>query len=146
MFNKSKTDSVASPQFIMDWTRATFGTFFDPCPLIENWDPDKHTNGLAIEWGAVNYVNPPFSKACRFVKKAYEEYAKNKVIVLLCKTELTGRKTFKGLCDIVFFRKPVCFPKYKGKAPPFVCCLLVFHPRSANNFYFFEELSGKEFN
>ena len=145
MYRKSKTDSVRSPKYIFDWVKATWGMYFDPCPFIENWSAEKHIDALKIDWESVNYVNPPFSRACRFIKKAYEQHAKGKTIIFLCKTELTGRKSFKGNCDIVFFKQPVCFPAYGGKAPPFVCCLLIFHPKSQNKFYFFEELLGDEF-
>lgn len=146
MYRKSKTDSVRSPDYIFEFVEKTFGLYFDPCPLVENWDPEKNQDGLEIEWGDVNFVNPPFSRGCRFLKKAYEQHEKGKTVIFLCKTEVTGRKSFAGNCDIVFFKKPVCFPGYAGRAPPFVCCMLIFHSKSQNKFFFFEDLEGGEFN
>jgi hypothetical protein len=145
MQRKSKTDSVRSPKYILDWVKKNWGMYFDPCPYVENWSSEKHTDGLKIEWGKVNYVNPPFSKSCSFLKKTYIEHTKGKIVVFLCKTSITGRKSFKGNCDIIFFRNAVCFPGYEGRPPPFVCCLLIFHPKSNNSFYIFEALVGNEF-
>ena len=65
---------------------AEFGFDFDPCPFPRPAD----FNGLAMEWGAVNYVNPPFRRTdgnvdgpTAFVRKAIEEQAKGRSIVLL---------------------------------------------------------------
>ena len=143
---RSRTDSVRTPPHILSWMRETFGEYFDPCPYIEDWSADKHTNGLKIDWKDLNYVNPPFSKGFLFLKKAYKEVAKGKTIVFLCKTEMTGRKCFKGMCDIIFFKTPVSFPGYGGTPPRFVCCLLVFHKSACNKFFFYETLVGTEFN
>lgn len=45
-----------SPPAYLDDVRRRFGNFFDPCPYPKPDDFD----GLTCEWGAVNYVNPPF--------------------------------------------------------------------------------------
>lgn len=52
---------------------------FDPCPYQANFD------GLSMEWGGVNFVNPPYSRRLKeaFVNKALEESRKGKVCVLL---------------------------------------------------------------
>lgn len=52
---------------------------FDPCPYQANFD------GLSVEWGGVNFVNPPYSRRLKeaFVNKALEESRKGKVCVLL---------------------------------------------------------------
>ncbi len=57
--------------------RAEFGSFFDPCPLNPTFD------GLQIEWGNVNYVNPPFSQAKAWVAKGKAEWLKGKTVVFL---------------------------------------------------------------
>ena len=59
-----------------------FNFDFDPCPLqhnLEDW------NGLEVEWGSCNFVNPPYSRKLKelFVKKAIEESKKGKTCVLL---------------------------------------------------------------
>lgn len=61
---------------------------FDPCPFPK---PDDF-NGLTIEWGSSNYVNPPFGSFMQdgkkkgptaWARKAIEEYRKGKRVVLV---------------------------------------------------------------
>lgn len=67
---------------------AEFAFDFDPCPypLPDNFD------GLTCEWGASNYVNPPFGSIIHqskkkgptaWVRKAIEEWQKGKCVVLV---------------------------------------------------------------
>lgn len=67
---------------------AEFRFTFDPCPhpMPEGFD------GLTCEWGASNYVNPPFGSIIHhsrkkgptaWVRKAIEENAKGKTVVLV---------------------------------------------------------------
>ena len=60
---------------------------FDPCPF-----PKQDFDGLNVEWGQTNYVNPPFGSIIHegkkkgptaWAKKAIEEYKKGKKVVLL---------------------------------------------------------------
>ena len=63
-----------------------FSFDFDPCPFPLH----KGYNGLEVDWGQVNYLNPPFMKkdavGCSvptaFVHKAIEENKKGKTVVL----------------------------------------------------------------
>lgn len=52
---------------------------FDPCPYQADFD------GLNMEWGQSNFVNPPYSRKLKeqFVYKALEQKAKGKRSVLL---------------------------------------------------------------
>lgn len=64
---------------------------FDPCPYPR---PDNY-DSLGIEWGKVNYVNPPFRPddgvngkgPTAFVRKAIEEHKKGKTVVLTIPTQ-----------------------------------------------------------
>lgn len=65
---------------------AEFGFDFDPCPYprAEGYD------GLAIDWGQMNWVNPPFRRTdgnvdgpTAFVRKAIEEQKKGRSSVLI---------------------------------------------------------------
>jgi hypothetical protein len=66
-----------------------FGDFYDPCPYPL---PDGY-DGLAAEWGPVNYVNPPFGTVIvaqgkkkgmtAWVRKAIEEQQKGKTTILV---------------------------------------------------------------
>ena len=83
-----------TPPELYDALNAEFGFDFDPCPypLPEGFD------GLTCEWGSVNYVNPPFGSIMHqgpedkkprkkgptaWVRKALEEHAKGKTVVLV---------------------------------------------------------------
>src|SRR5688572_33243122 len=67
---------------------AEFGFTFDPCPYPKPDDFD----GLTAEWGASNYVNPPFGSIIHkgrkkgptaWVRKAIDEVGKGKRVVLV---------------------------------------------------------------
>jgi phage N-6-adenine-methyltransferase len=80
--NLSNTDDWATPNDFYDKLNEEFKFDFDPCPFkhdIEEWD------GLEIEWGERNYINPPYSRKIKdaFVKKAIEESKKGKLCVML---------------------------------------------------------------
>lgn len=65
-----------------------FGFDFDPCPYPKPDDFD----GLTVDWGKSNYVNPPFGSIIHngkkkgptaWAKKALEEYRKGKTVVMV---------------------------------------------------------------
>ena len=73
------------PPEIYDPLSKEFGFDFDPCPYPYVKD------GIDIEWGKSNWVNPPFMKKdsmnnhgpTAFVRKAIEEQKKGKTSVLI---------------------------------------------------------------
>ena len=77
--NLNNHDNWETPRDFYDQLDSEFNFDFDPCPLFADFD------GLAVEWGESNFVNPPYSKKLKdaFVKKAIEESNKNKLCVLL---------------------------------------------------------------
>ena len=57
-----------------------FNFNFDPAP----YPKPKDFDGLKIPWGSSNYVNPPFEGGVtKWVRKAIEEYEKNKKVVFV---------------------------------------------------------------
>lgn len=75
-----------TPPEIYAALNAEFGFDFDPCP----YPRPEGFDGLAIPWGRMNYVNPPFRKTdgntdgpTAFVRKAIEEQQKGNSSVLL---------------------------------------------------------------
>jgi len=70
---KSKGDNWGTPKHIKE----KYKDYFDPCPY------EYKEDGLLIDWKEYNFINPPFSKLKEFSKKIYEEYKKNKKIVVL---------------------------------------------------------------
>ncbi len=73
------------PPELYDTLDKEFKFDFDPCPY-----PYKR-DGIDIDWGNVNWVNPPFRRAdaenghgpTAFVRKAIEEQKKGKTSVLI---------------------------------------------------------------
>lgn len=86
------SDNWATPRWLYEKLDAIFNFDFDPCPLNADFD------GLKVEWGFSNYVNPPYSRILKpkFIQRAYEEYKKGKTCVLLIPAA-TGTKQFHEL-------------------------------------------------
>jgi len=80
--NLEHADDWATPSYIYNELNKEFNFNFDPCPLQHNLDD---WNGLEVEWGSCNFVNPPYSRKLKeaFVKKAIEESKKGKTCILL---------------------------------------------------------------
>jgi len=78
-----------TPEDLMQKMQAEFNFDFDPCPFPKPDDFD----GLQVEWGQSNYVNPPFGSytdasgkkkgPTAWARKAIEEYKKGKRVVLV---------------------------------------------------------------
>lgn len=78
-----------TPPLLFEGLQLEFNFDFDPCPFPKPADFD----GLAVEWGKSNYVNPPFGSyvgsdgkkkgPTAWARKALEEYKKGKKVVLV---------------------------------------------------------------
>jgi phage N-6-adenine-methyltransferase len=82
--NLEHKDNWATPKEFYKKLDDEFHFDFDPCPFNDGEiTPDK--DGLLIEWGNSNYINPPYSRTLKeaFVKRAVEESKKGKVCVML---------------------------------------------------------------
>ena len=77
--NLNNHDDWATPKELYKKLDDVYKFNFDPCPLFADFD------GLEIEWGGVNFVNPPYSRKLKdaFVKKAIQESRKGKLCVML---------------------------------------------------------------
>lgn len=77
--NLDNHDNWATPKEFYDELNDEFDFDFDPCPLFAEFD------GLEVEWGKKNFVNPPYSLKLKteFVKKAIDEAKKGKLCVCL---------------------------------------------------------------
>ena len=85
--NLRHSDNWATPKELYDKLNAEFDFDFDPCPLNSTFD------GLVIEWGKSNYINPPYSRQLKeaFVIKAIEESKKGKICVMLLPVSTSTR-------------------------------------------------------
>ena len=77
-------NNYATPPVLYNELNREFNFTFDPCPYNEN-EITPDTDGLLLEWGASNFVNPPYSQKLKeaFILKAVEEQAKGKRSVFL---------------------------------------------------------------
>ena len=77
----SKSDNWSTPTHVYNKLDDEFGFDFDPCPLIA--DPSEIVDGLEMEWGRVNFCNPPYSQIASWVEKCFEQWQKGRMVVLL---------------------------------------------------------------
>lgn len=67
-----------TPKALYQALDAYFCFDFDPCP------PNPKFDGLSIEWGECNFVNPPYGTEIKhWIRKSFEEARKGKTVVLL---------------------------------------------------------------
>ena len=87
---KSKSDKWMTPPEVYEPLNNEFHFEFDPCPITWN---EGDADGLEIEWGHSTFCNPPYSNVKSWIKKASEEHAKGKTIVMLINA-ITDTKAF----------------------------------------------------
>jgi hypothetical protein len=92
----SKNQFWKTPVWLYDELNKEFNFDFDPCPINPDFD------GLNIEWGKINYVNPPYNKKDLWIKKSYEEWQKGKTIVIL----LPSKTDTKAFHKYIYIIKP----------------------------------------
>jgi len=75
-------DNYATPPELYAELNKLYNFDFDPCPYNEG---EIEVDGLSIEWGGSNFVNPPYSRGLKeaFIKKGIEEMQKGKLSVFL---------------------------------------------------------------
>lgn len=118
----SLTDIWATPKSVYEKLNEEFNFDFDPCPLNPNF------NGLEIEWGGVNFCNPPYSKLKLWIEKAYREYKKGKTVVMLIPSRTDTRAWHDYIMkanEIRFIKGRLKFGNAKFNAP-FPSCVVVF--------------------
>ena len=77
--NIDHSNDWATPLWLYNTLNDEFHFDFDPCPLEPDFD------GLEVEWGKSNFVNPPYSRKLKeaFINKAVVESKKGNVVVML---------------------------------------------------------------
>lgn len=83
--NLNHSDNWETPKYILEPLNDEFNFTFDPCPICWEEEIPPEKNGLLIEWGERNFINPPYSRKLKeaFVKKGIEEMKKGKLCVFL---------------------------------------------------------------
>ncbi|MBK8396112.1 MAG: adenine methyltransferase [Leptospiraceae bacterium] len=101
--NLQHSDNWSTPKDFYDTLNKEFNFDFDPCPLnLESVTSEN--DGLLIDWGKSNYINPPYSRELKesFVKKAITESKKGKLCVMLLPVS-TSTKLFH---EVILPEKP----------------------------------------
>jgi len=112
--NLKNTDNWATPKSLYNELDKEFSFDFDPCPLcLDIITPEN--DGLLIEWGGANFINPPYSRKLKdaFVNRAVEMSKKGRLCVLLLPVS-TSTKLFHDVIkpnakEIRFLRGRVKF-------------------------------------
>ena len=112
-----------TPKSVYDTLNKEFHFDFDPCPVNPTFD------GLSVEWGKRNFVNPPYGREIpKWARKGYEEALKGKVVVFLVpsRTDITyWHDYFMKADEIRFIKGRLKFGDSKNSAP-FPSALVIF--------------------
>ena len=132
-FSSQKLD-WQTPKATYDELNKEFHFDFDPCPTNPTLD------GLTVEWGNVNFCNPPYGREIpKWIKKGYEEYQKGKTVVFL----IPSRTDTKWWHDYIMKADEIRFIKGRLKfgdsknSAPFPSAIAIFdqkHGRQLLNY------------
>lgn len=122
---KSERQNWRTPDGFYKALDSEFNFTFDPCP------PSPYFDGLRVDWGSVNFCNPPYSDISVWIKKGFEEFQKGKTVVFLIPSR-TDTKWWHEYCmkatQIRFIKGRLKFDDQKNNAP-FPSCLVIFKPK-----------------
>jgi hypothetical protein len=122
--NQTIRDNWKTPQWLYEQLDAEFHFDFDPCP------PNPTFDGLAIEWGQRNYVNPPYGKPIPlWLAKATEEQHRGKLSVFLVPSR-TDTRWWHTYCinnEVRFIKGRLKFDDQPHPAP-FASALVILRP------------------
>jgi phage N-6-adenine-methyltransferase len=120
-FSSLKQDWRTPKKFYEELNKE-FNFDFDPCPTNPKFD------GLKIEWKQRNFVNPPYNKIDKWIKKGYVEHLKGKTVVFLIPSR-TDTRWWHEYCmkakEIRFIKGRLKFEGAKHSAP-FPSCVIIF--------------------
>ena len=115
---KSKSDNWETPAELYSELNAEFHFNDDPCPIGGN-------GGLEREWGSSVFMNPPYSDPTAWVKKAYQESLKGKVVVGLLRGDTSTRWFHNWVLPYAQLRFIKGRVKFNGKPAPFASIIAI---------------------
>ena len=112
-----------TPRAVYQVLDAEFGFDFDPCPANPTLD------GLVVDWGDVNFCNPPYGREIpKWIKRGYEEHQKGKTVVFLIPSR-TDTRWWHDYCmkadEIRYIKGRLKFDGSKNSAP-FPIAIVIF--------------------
>ena len=117
----------STPKHVYQYLNDQYKFDFDPCPLMEN-----NFDGLSVEWGNRNFINPPYGRDIgKWIKKAYEENLNGKLCVLLIPSRTDARWWHDYIMkahEIIFVKGRLKFGDAKNSAP-FPSVIVVYEGR-----------------
>lgn len=127
MFNRSLFSSASgkwkTPPELYAELDKEFHFNFDPCPSNPTFD------GLNVEWGKSNYVNPPYGREIsRWIAKGFAEAAKGKTVVFLVPSRTDTKWWHEFIMkaqEIRFIKGRLKFSGHANSAP-FPSAIVVF--------------------
>ena len=112
-----------TPKAVYQILDAEFNFDFDPCPVKPDFD------GLKIEWGKSNFVNPPYGRELpKWIEKGFKEYQKGKIVVLLIPSRtdtIAWHEYIMKANEIRFIKGRLKFDEHKNSAP-FPSAIVIF--------------------
>ncbi len=116
VFKGQRREDWKTPTEFYKKLDAEFHFDFDPCPINPDFD------GLSVEWGKVNYCNPPYGRNIKkWLAKGYQEYRKGKTIVFLIFVQQSSTVAFHKYvypyAEIRLIKSRLRFDDGKGSAP-----------------------------
>jgi site-specific DNA-methyltransferase (adenine-specific) len=125
--SRSKTDSHATPPYILERVRNDFGELstYDPCPLADDWTVDGLSEPFPHD--GVIFVNPPYSrlkttsKGLGWIEKCHIEAVGGAHVVILIPAR-TGTSWFHDIIlannhRVIFIRGRIKFVGSASGAP-----------------------------
>ena len=83
----SQKQNWKTPKEFYDILDKEFQFTFDPCPedrVIKVFGAlQSKFDGLSMNWGERNFVNPPYNQVSKWIKKGFQESQKGKLVVFL---------------------------------------------------------------
>jgi site-specific DNA-methyltransferase (adenine-specific) len=128
MFSSMRTD-WRTPRSVYQKLDREFCFDFGPCPSRPEFD------GLGIEWGESNFVNPPYGRAIgNWIEKGYLEWKKGKTVVFLIPSRTDTRWWHEFIMkadEIRFVKGRLKFSNHHSSAP-FPSAIAVFKGREGS--------------
>ncbi len=129
-----RTDEWDTPQWLFDALDKEFGFTLDPCCTTENATCEKYytmiENGLLQDWGTETvFMNPPYSEANPWMRKAYGAAQEGATVVCLIpsRTDTAWWHDYAMKGEIRLLRGRLKYGKAENSAP-FPSAVIVFRP------------------